>query len=285
MDTDFLPGLDRESAGEAPAGLSPLTCSVVQMSAGKNWEQNLKKALDMAGKCGDSDVIVLPEMFVMRDSDTAQVDRAEPIPGPTTEALSAKAKELESWIVAGSIIEKVDYRRFNSCVVFDRRGRIAGHYRKIHLFDADIEGERAIRESNSFSSGAEPMMVNIEGWRCGLSICYDLRFPELFRYYADVGAHLLFVPSNFTDATGHAHWTTLLRARAIENQAYVAAPNQFGKHPHLKVLSHGHSAIIDPWGDVVAQAKYVEKILTATLDPERLMSVRRSIPALKHRVL
>ncbi|MDA0322157.1 MAG: carbon-nitrogen hydrolase family protein [Verrucomicrobia bacterium] len=285
MENRYLPGLE-QSSPQAPApGISALTCSVIQMSAGKSWRRNLGKALGLIEACKGSDIIVLPEMFVLRASDPEQTEQAETIPGPTTDALAQKARELECWLVAGSIVERVDARRFNSCVVFDRRGRIAGHYRKIHLFDVDIKGERTIRESNTFSSGSEPMMVNIEGWRCGLAICYDLRFPELFRYYADVGAHLVFIPSNFTDATGRAHWMTLLRARAIENQCYVAAPNQYGKHPHLKVLSHGHSAIIDPWGEILGEAKYSERIVTAELDPARLATVRQSIPALKHRVL
>ena len=265
--------------------MNPLTCTIIQMSAGQSWSRNLSKTVKRIAACPESDIIALPEMFTIRSSDKEQSAQAETIPGPTIDRLSEIARERGCWIVAGSIIERVDAKRYNTSVVLDRRGKIAGRYRKIHLFDVDIPGERVIRESKSFRAGKEPMMVNIEGWRCGLAICYDLRFPELFRHYAEVGAQILFLPSNFTDKTGRAHWEILLRARAIENQCFVVAPNQCGRHPHLRVLSHGHSAVIGPWGEVIGMAKYAEKTFRVTLDPDRLMEVRSCIPALKHRKL
>jgi len=266
-------------------GMQPLTCSLIQLSAGRGWTTNLTKAKRMIRACPESDVIVLPEMFTLRANDKVQREAAEEITGPTIQQLAELARKRSCWIVAGSIIERSGAKRYNTCVVLDRKGKTVAVYRKLHLFDVQLDKDHAIQESRSFSAGSEPVMVNIEGWRCGLSICYDLRFPELYRYYAEYAAHILFVPANFTDKTGRAHWELLLRARAIENQCYVVAPNQCGKHPHLGVKSHGHSMVVGPWGAVMARAAYSEGITTGLLNPAEIEKVRRQLPALDHRRL
>jgi nitrilase len=263
--------------------MKTLLCSLVQMAAGDDAAANFEKAESMIRSCPRSDVYVLPEMFILRGSEAQQREQAEDLHGPTAEGLATLARELRAWIVGGSVIELHEDRRYNTCLVFNRQGRIEALYRKIHLFDVDLDGRPPIRESANYSAGSEPAMVHIEGWKCGLSICYDLRFPELYRTYARFGAHAVFAPSNFTDTTGRAHWSTLVRARAIENQCYLLAPNQCGTHPHLRVKAHGHSMAVGPWGDVQASAGAGETTLTLDLDPAELDRVRTRIPALEHR--
>jgi predicted amidohydrolase len=170
-------------------------------------------------------------------------------------------------------------------VLFNRDGKIAGLYRKIHLFEALLNSKQKIAESDVFTRGSNPVTVNIEGWVAGLSICYDLRFPELYRQYSKAGAHILFVPSNFTQRTGKDHWEILVRARAIENQCFVIAPNQCGKNEATKIQSYGHSMIVGPWGEILAKASNHETILTVCLNKDDIENTRHRIPALKHRIL
>ena len=157
-------------------------------------------------------------------------------------------------------------------------------YRKIHLFDVDLANGVSLRESDTRAHGTDVVVAQTELGNMGLSVCYDLRFPELYRRLADQGAHLIFVPSAFTAFTGQAHWETLLRARAIENQAYVIAADQFGKAPK-SFETHGHSMIIDPWGEILAELADGPGIVTAEIDLDRLAKVRAELPALKHRKL
>ncbi len=231
-------------------------------------------------------VVALPELFFWGGRQEQDGAAAESIPGPTTEALAALARELGIYLVGGSILERVEGRDkvFNTCIVFDPDGRLIATYRKLHLFDVDIEGGVSARESQYRAAGSEPVVVGCDAAALGLAICYDLRFPELFRKLADGGATVVCIPSAFTFATGSVHWETLLRARAIENQVYVIAPNQHGRAVS-GVLSYGNSMIVDPWGTVLARGGAGDGIIMAEVDLDYLDRVRREIPCLNHRVL
>ena len=267
------------------AKVRPLKIVLFQNSAGADVERNLagiERRLRRAPAC---DLIALPEVFAIRGNDADYRAAAERLPGPMTKRLMALAARARAWVLAGSVIERCRGKIYNTSVLINRQGRIAAHYRKIHLFEANLDNGQVVRESDIYAAGDKPVMVEIEGWPCGLAICYDLRFPELFRHYSKRGAVLFFVPSNFTQKTGKDHWKTLVRARAIENQAFVVAPNQCGANPRTGIASHGHSLVVGPWGDVLAVAGDKETILTVTLHPEVLRRTRARIPVLRHRRL
>lgn len=268
------------------AGLprEPLRVALIQNSAGTDPNANLAWIERQVNLLSDLDLVALPEVFAMRGSDADYRQAAEPLRGSATVATVARwARQKRAWFLAGSLIESAGGRVYNTSVLLDRRGRIRASYRKIHLFEARLEDGRVIRETDAYSAGSKPVMEDIEGWRVGLSICYDLRFPELFRHYSSLGAHVLFVPSNFTQRTGKDHWETLVRARAIENQCFVVAPNQCGRNPRTGVRSYGHSIAVGPWGEVLNMASGRPTTRLAALDPEELRAVRLRIPALSHR--
>lgn len=261
---------------------TPLRVSVIQVSAGRDRDRNWARLQALLSRTPPSNLIALPEVFSLRAADADYRRGAEPIPGPTTRALAAIAHSRKCWILAGSIIERDKGKTFNTSVLINRSGRIAAVYRKIHLFEARLEDGRIIREQDAYEAGHKPVMAGVDGWSCGLAICYDLRFPELFRRYMSRGAHLLFIPSNFTQRTGKDHWEILVRARAIENQCFVIAPNQCGRNPVSGVASHGHSLVVGPWGEILGSLKNAEGVLTVDLHPDTMRQVRKRIPALTH---
>lgn len=265
--------------------IKPLTITLVQCAAGGDLAANLAAIDRLLSGAPPADVLALPEVFALRGTDEDYRRHAQPLDGPIVRHFSAMARRTGTWILAGSIIERAPNGPFNTTVLLDRSGGIAATYRKIHLFEAELDDGTIIRESDAYRAGSAPVMVEIEGWRCGLAICYDLRFPEIFRRYSADGAHVLFVPSNFTQRTGRDHWEILVRARAIENQCFVAAPNQCGRNPATGVTSHGHSMLVGSWGEVLCAAGDDERIITATLDPRELAQTRRRVPALQHRRL
>ena len=270
--------------GRSPS--KPLRVALVQNSAGADTSANLTGVERLLGRLPETDIVVLPEVFSLRGSDADYRNTAEPLAdSPPISTVARWAKDMRAWFIAGSVMEMSRGRVFNTCALIDRRGNMRASYRKIHLFEARLDDGRIIREADTYSAGSKPVMVDIEGWRAGVSICYDLRFPELFRHYSRRGAHLLFIPSNFTQRTGRDHWEILVRARAIENQCFVVAPNQCGRNSKTGVATHGHSMIAGPWGEVLASAGGRQTVLTATLDPSELHAVRSHIPALQHRVL
>ena len=262
-----------------------LTVTVVQNSAGCDPAENLARLKRQLSDVPSGDLLALPEVFAIRGREEDYRAQAEKLTGPFLRRVADLAVRRREWVLAGSVLEKAGRDVFNTSVLINRAGAIAAVYRKIHLFEAYLDDGQVIRESDIYCAGNTPTLAEIEGWRCGLAICYDLRFPELFRRYAEQGAHLFFVPSNFTQKTGNAHWEILLRARAIENQAFIVAPNQCGANPFTKIASHGHSMVIGPWGDVLAQAGDEECVLQVTLDPSDLARTRRRIPVLQHRRL
>ncbi|MBI3978543.1 MAG: carbon-nitrogen hydrolase family protein [Chloroflexi bacterium] len=260
--------------------------AAVQMNTGADKEANLRAAEDLIGRAADlgASVIALPEYFNYLGPAQGHAANAEPIPGPTIERLSALARRRGVTIHCGSIAERSPEtpKLFNTTVVLDPAGEIVARYRKIHLFDIEIAGQVTAMESATIEAGHEVVNLSIDGVGCGLTICYDLRFPELYRILALKGAQVLFIPAAFTMFTGKDHWEVLIRARAIENQCFVVAPAQVGKHPPDRTC-YGRSLIVDPWGLVLASAPDVPTVVSADLDMEQLARIRRELPSLQNR--
>ena len=248
-------------------------------------QANLSQLKHLISRIGTTDVIALPEVFALRGSEQDYRNSAQSLNGPLVTFMASIAHRHNAWVLAGSIMETAGQGIYNTSVLVNRRGEVHASYRKMHLFEAEIETGQVIRESDTYTAGDSPVMTELDGWQCGLAICYDVRFPELFRLYSARGAQLFFIPANFTQRTGKDHWEVLLRARAIENQCFVVAPNQCGMNPHTRVESYGNSMIIGPWGDILARIEEGEGAVTVTLDIHQLDQTRRRIPALTHRRL
>lgn len=264
--------------------MNALRIAMVQSNAGIDPARNLTDIEALLDGVPPVDLIALPEALLLR-GDTDDYRRlAEPLTGPAAQQLGRMAARRGSWLLAGSLFEREGNRVYNTCVLFDRAGRIAATYRKMHLFEATLDTGERIREQDAYERGDKPALVSIEGWSAGLSVCYDIRFPELYRWYSSRGAHVLFAPSNFTQRTGRDHWSTLVRARAIENQCFVVAPDQCGANPVTGVTSHGHSMVVGPWGEVLAQGGDEPAVLQCRLDPQEIVRTRARIPALAHRI-
>src|SRR5262245_13204064 len=262
--------------------------AAVQMLATDDKAANLKEAQGWirAAAAQGARLVVLPEVIIWPGNKKLEREFAEPIPGPTSAAMAELARELGIYLLAGSILEAVPAsgKAFNTSMLFDPAGGLRASYRKIHLFDVDLANGVSLRESDTRAHGGDVVVAQTELGMMGLSVCYDLRFPELYRELADRGAQLISVPSAFTAFTGQAHWEPLLRARAIENQAFVIAADQFGKSPK-SFECHGHSMIVDPWGKVLARLPDGPGVITAEIDFDHLAKVRAELPALKHRRL
>lgn len=266
-----------------------LVVAAVQLSTQDDVANNLSLARSMvrdAARRG-AQLVVMPENLAFMGPEGRKRELAAPLaPGSQVfESLSMAASDAEVWVIAGGIPEKSEdpNRPFNTCAVFAPDGSLVASYRKVHLFDVDLPDGTRFAETDACSRGDAVACVDIEGFRVGLSICYDLRFPELYRRLVDKGAEVVVVPSAFTVTTGKDHWHVLMRARAIENQVYVIAPAQFGTHP--KRTTYGKTIIVDPWGTVVAQCSDGVGMCLHTLDRSYLEQVRRSLPALRHRRL
>ena len=259
--------------------------AAIQMRTGSDRAANLARAEALVREAATrgARLVVLPEVFAWRGPAAGEATVAEPVPGPTTARLGALAKELGLWLVAGSLHERAagEPRVFNTSCLFDPRGEILVRYRKIHLFDVDLPGRVAVQESATRAPGGEVVTAPTDVGTLGLSICYDLRFPELYRRLARAGAEVLLVPSAFTFPTGAAHWEVLVRARAIENQCWVVAADQAGTSPQ-GFADWGDSMIVDPWGRVLARAGDGEAVVTAEIDLDDLARVRRELPPLAH---
>ena len=260
--------------------------AAVQMLATSDKEANLQEAEDWVRRAHaeGAQLVVLPEVFNWRGRGRDTAANAELVPGPSTDRMSALAADLGLYLLAGSVLESTgpDGRAYNTSVLISPDTGIIAKYRKIHLFDVDIEGEDPIRESEYRRPGEAVVVADTPLCPMGLSVCYDLRFPELYRQLTAAGAQVIFVPSVFTVPTGRAHWETLLRARAIENQVYIIAPDQTGQHP-ASMDAYGHSMIVDPWGKVIAEADTEPDLVLANIDLDYLESIRRRLPALEHR--
>lgn len=258
----------------------------VQMRSADDKARNLDAAVahvETAAAAGAA-LVVLPETFSWRGPAAHDDASAEAVDGPSLDRLATLARRHRLTLVAGSILERArddGASPYNTSVVLGPDGSRLAIYRKIHLFDVSIPGKVEVRESARRARGADVITVDTPVGRLGLSVCYDLRFPELYRALARAGAEILCVPSAFTFPTGAAHWEVLLRARAIENQCWVLAANQHGASG-LGHQDFGHSMIVDPWGTVVACAPDGERVVTAEIDLGLLERVRREMPCLDH---
>ncbi|MBW8742562.1 MAG: carbon-nitrogen hydrolase family protein [Acidobacteria bacterium] len=258
----------------------------VQMTSRADKSANLETAERLVARAASTgaDLVVLPEKWNAIGTPDELHAAAEPLEGgESVEAMSRWARDHGIALVGGSITEIRDGREklSNTSLVFDSEGRVVATYRKIHLFDVEVGGV-TYRESEAEEPGDEAVVARVEGWSVGLSVCYDVRFPELYRILTLDGAELLTVPAHFTTPTGKDHWHVLLRARAIENQAYVAAAAQVGETLAGKP-AYGRSLIVDPWGTVLAQAPDEETVVAAELDRGRLADIRAKLPSLANR--
>jgi deaminated glutathione amidase len=265
--------------------------AVIQMTSAPGVAENLsiaRKMLEQAAQRGAA-LAALPENFVimgLHERDKLAVAEEDGA-GPIQSWLQQTARELRLWIVGGTIPLRVrDADKVAAaCLVFDAEGRRVTRYDKIHLFDVDIPGrEESYRESATIEAGNNPVVVDTPIGRLGLGVCYDMRFPELFRDLVTRGAEILSLPSAFTAPTGQAHWDVLLRARAIENLSYVIAPAQVGKHANGRE-TYGNALIVDPWGVVLDRVTSGPGIAIAEIDRTMQQQVRERFPALKHRTM
>ena len=266
--------------------------SLIQMNSQDDKAANLEQAerlVTAAVEEDNPDLVILPETFTYM-SGNVEGERAAAERFPDGEAynlMRGLAARLEVILHAGSMLEHDDGKYYNTSVVFDRDGSELARYRKIHLFDVVTPGGESYRESDVIARGGDVVSYDADGTRVGCTICYDIRFAELYRALADAGAAVITIPSAFTMETGKDHWEVLCRARAIETQTYVLAPNQVGKHPEGNDIRacFGHSMVVDPWGHVLARAQDKPGFITARLDFPYLASLRRSLPVHGHHVL
>ena len=262
-----------------------LPVALVQLDATSDVDANIERATALASEAAAAGarLVVLPEYLHYRGGDDGFRRSARSIPGPFTDAFAEVARRREVWIIAGSVAEMSGdpARPYNASALIAPDGTIAAAYRKIHLFDVAVDDGPVDTESARVSPGDEAVVAEVDGVKVGLSVCYDLRFPELYRTLVLAGAEVLTVASNFTERTGRDHWEVLLRARAIENGAWVLAPGQSGGPPGQPAF--GRSMIVDPWGTVVAQAPDGVGIIRADVETDRVAAVRRQIPSLANR--
>ena len=267
--------------------MDTLRVGLTQINTRDDKDANLRRAEELVDAAVERGArfVVMPEYVSFLGPKEQHQDIAEPIPGPTTDRFAAKARQHGIFLLGGSIHEQSDTpgMYYNTSVMFDPSGEIIATYRKIHLFDIDLTGNVTANESSTILPGDEIVTADVDGHTVGLSICYDLRFPELYRQLALDGAEILLVPAAFTMFTGKDHWHVLLRARAIENQTYVLAPGQYGAHEPNNSQCYGHSIVIDPWGTVIAESSDSEGVVVADLDFEYLRKIRKQLPSLANR--
>jgi predicted amidohydrolase len=262
--------------------------AVCQLNARDDRAANLAVARELLGRAAaaGADLAVLPE-YVDYLGRAEGAPKPEPIDGEFAAFFAAAARDLGIWVHAGSFHEAGpdQDRTYNTTLLFNRSGDLAATYRKIHLYDVEISGRVSYHESRAVAPGEQTVVADVDGVPTGLSICYDLRFPELYRKLTvEGGAKLITVPAAFMMHTGRDHWEVLLRARAIENQCYVLAAGQIGDHDPGRTC-YGRSMIIDPWGTVLAQAPDTTGIVTADIDMDRLLQIRTELPSLANRRL
>ncbi len=258
---------------------------LVQINSQEDRQRNVSRAVELIGEAAGqgAQLVALPEYTTFLGRSDIQPQHVEALDGETAQAFAAAAKRYNVWIHGGSLIERSGqpHKNYNTSLVFNPNGERVAMYRKIHLFDVDI-APGSYRESDSLIPGEDIVTTDVNGVRLGLTICFDVRFPELYRALALAGAKIIAVPAAFTAFTGKDHWEVLLRARAIENQCYIIAPAQWGEHP-VGRMCYGRSMIINPWGTVIAQAADGEGVVVANLDMHDLERIRKSVPSLANR--
>jgi omega-amidase len=259
--------------------------AVCQMNVVDDKELNLDKATKMiceASKNG-AEMVVLPEMFNCPYDTNKFLAYAESMDNSISlKSVSNAAADNGVYLVAGSIPELLDGKLYNSSFIFDMKGKVINIHRKMHLFDINVPNEITFKESEVITAGNNITVLETDLAKIGVAICYDMRFPELFRLMTLKGAELVVVPGAFNKTTGPAHWETTIRARAIDNQTYmaVASPSQ---NIDMAYIAYGHSMVVDPWGNIIAQADEDEEIIYATIDKDYIYKVRKELPLLKNR--
>ena len=268
--------------------LATYLLGAVQMTSTADRARNLATAIRLLHEAADlgAKLVGLPENFAFMGRDEERIASAESLEGTTLQAIREVARARRIWVVAGSVAENVGQpdRTANTSVLVAEDGSIAAAYRKIHLFDVNIPDGARYAESESVAAGDKVVLAPTPLGRVGLTICYDLRFPELYRQLASLAAEVVFIPAAFTLFTGKDHWEVLIRARAIENLCYVVAPAQVGRHSANR-LTYGNAMIVDPWGTVLARCPDGEGVCVAPFSRARMERARQELPALKHRRL
>jgi len=250
-----------------------------------NKKQNIEKAEELIRVAAKDKarIVVLPEMFNCPYDNSKFAEYAEEFfKGPTTAAIASLAKQLGIYIVAGSIPEADEEYIYNSCLVFDQNGNVIGKHRKMHMFDIDVKDKITFKESDTLTPGSNITIVETEFCSIGIAICFDMRFPELFKQMALKGARVVIIPAAFNMVTGPAHWELLLRTRAVDNQVYVAAASP-SRDEKASYTAYGNSMIVDPWGKVISRAGANEAIVFAEIDLDYVEKVRNELPVLKNR--
>jgi deaminated glutathione amidase len=264
-----------------------LTVGLVQMTSTTSIDQNIKISSDLIRQAAaqGSELVALPEVVNLMQRDRSQSSKVAALDAEDASlaAYNALAQELGIWIHAGSLVIRLadDDRFANRGFLIDPTGQVQAQYDKIHMFDVDLANGESYRESNGFRPGTHATLAQTPWGGYGMAVCYDLRFPHLFRDLAKAGARILAVPAAFTRTTGQAHWHTLLRARAIENGCFVVAPAQCGDHEDGR-KTYGHALIIDPWGEILADGGEYPGVVTATLNLNRVDEVRSMVPSLNN---
>ncbi len=255
---------------------------LLQLKVTEDKPENLKKVENFCRKeeTGEFDFLVLPEMFNCPYEEKRFEEFAEEIPGPTTELLSDIARDSETYIVGGSIPEKAEEGIYNTSVVIGPGGDIIGKHRKVHLFRVDYPGKIRFDEAKYLKAGDERTVVETDFGKVGVAICYDLRFPELLRSMTQAGSKIIFIPAAFNTTTGPAHWKPVLRTRAIDNQVFVVAASP-ARNRDSSYRAYGHSLIVDPWGEVLAEAGEAEATLDIEIDPGKVEEIRKRLPLLE----
>ncbi|MGZ5997944.1 MAG: carbon-nitrogen hydrolase family protein [Rhizomicrobium sp.] len=266
--------------------MSTFRAACVQLRSSDDVQENIRTTSELIreAKRKGAQFVATPENTTLMAPDGgAKLERSfDEAHDPALPAFSALAEELGIWLLVGSLAIKVsDTKTANRSFLIDPKGRISARYSKIHLFDVDLPSGEKYRESNTVAGGDSATLAETPFGKIGMTICYDLRFPHLYRTLAQKGALLLTVPSAFTETTGKAHWHVLLRARAIENGAYVLAPAQGGTHANGR-KTYGHSLIIAPWGEILAEAGTDPGVILADIDPASAEDARARVPSLKH---
>lgn len=267
----------------------PFRAAAIQMTSTQDVKNNLlqaEKYIDQAAKEG-AQLIVLPEMFALMGVD--QMDKVKAKEkfgaGPIQDFLSRQAAKHKIWLVGGTIPIEVNEEHpkvYATCLVFDDAGKIVGRYDKIHMFDVKLVTKESYQESRAIEAGKNIVVLPTPFGKLGLAVCYDIRFPELFRAIQEKGAEMIAFPAAFTYTTGTVHWDTLVRARAIENQIYMMAAAQTGTHPGER-KTYGHSMVVDPWGAVKAERGDDTGVVTAEIDIDYLQKLRETFPVLSHK--
>lgn len=269
-------------------GVESFKVAAIQLVSTDIVNDNLKTVAQLVANAvgNGAKLVVLPENFALMPKKSSDLfNKSEVLGGGKIQTfMSALAREHKIWLVGGSVPIRisVDSKVLSACLVYDAHGQQVGHYNKLHLYDVELpDSGHQYRESDTFMAGDDVVAIDTPFGKMGLSICYDLRFPELYRQMMQLGAEFIVVPSAFTEVTGREHWSLLCRARAVENTCYIIAPNQGGLHANGR-STYGHSMVVDPWGNVLGEATIGPDVVVATIDRTKQHKIRKNFPSIEH---